>query len=219
MTELLPGMNLDISGYMSQFMFWGGWILFLLLWFGILAWIFVEYQYKIKIYVFKMTGTLTGGLTAGKPKKERVKWNKTKTGWIKRKPFFGKKGEIEPFSEKYMHGNVGYAFEMSDGTWIPVQISIRDDGSTGTIGAVPHHIRNWQSLQYKKNAIETRSDDDLKRQMLQQLGTVFICFIMVCVTVYFCYRITDSNLGAARNAFEAGIQTLTNKVGGVVPPG
>ena len=96
-----------------------------------------------------------GVFSIGKKKKNRFKWIKKRTAWKPMLPLFNKQ-EVEPFDSEYIYpGNQVYAFCLN-GEWIPGRVNIDKDEDTirAEINPVPYYVRNWQSLQHKKNAQE-----------------------------------------------------------------
>ena len=174
-------------------------------------------QFKYKLMYWDVVGGKIGmdkGLTIDKLKKNRFKWNKTKTAWIPMLPLFSRK-EIEPFEPKFIYpGKQVYAFKSGD-TYIPATIDLSGDG--GVISPIPYHIRNWQKLELKQNEAEFSKKtfwDDNKTILLGIIVIVSCCAI-AGLTVYWTYKFASggrSDIGALTKA----IQGLS-KVGGNMP--
>jgi len=75
-------------------------------------------------------------------------------------PLFNKK-DIEPFDQEFVYpGKQIYVFDLN-GAWIPGRINInKTEGKLrAEINPVPYYVRNWQSLEHKKNAQEFSEHD------------------------------------------------------------
>ena len=160
---------------------------------SVVGWIVYSWAtYTIKVEVFQLYGSGKDGVFSfGKPKMNRVKWIRNKTAWKKLFPLFNRK-EIEPFDDEYIYpGKIIKAFELND-EWIPIRINIgkEEDELRGELNSVPYHVRNWQSLQHKKHAIEFAMTDwwSDNKTMFTALIVCGLCLAAVCVTIYFTYE-------------------------------
>lgn len=149
-----------------------------------------------------------GVFSFGKKRKNRVKWIKNRTSWKRLFPFFNKK-EIEPFDSEYIYpGNQIYGFELN-GELIPGRINIDKDENKirAEINPVPYYIRNWQSFQHKKNAIEYAENNwwDQNKMFIYMLLAILFCCIMCVVTIYMSYQFATKgklDLGKITEAIE-----------------
>ena len=186
------GSNIDWFTIVGQFVYWiviviaglgvsaGGWLLYH----------FLSFPYKITIWPLYGSGK-DGVFSFGKPKANRIKWNKQKNAWIKLLPLFNKK-EVEPFDSEYIYPvkNI-YAFELNE-ELMPARININktEKRIRGEINPVPHAVRNWQSLQHKKNAIEYASEGwwDQNKAYVYMLLAIVFSLALCGVTVWLTYK-------------------------------
>lgn len=187
----------DISGYVDIiFGSWGGGIfqgiqyfLLLVLVFGVFGILYYYISFPYKVTVFPLYGSGKDGVfSIGRPKKNRVKWIKNKTAWKKMYPLLSRK-EIEPFDSEYIYpGKRIYAFELN-GEWSPGRINIQqtEEQLRAEINIVPYHIRNWQSMQHKRHAMEFSGNSFWDENKALFIGMIVSlgCLIAVCVTIYF----------------------------------
>lgn len=169
--------------------------------------------------VFPLYGSGKDGTFAiGKAKANRVKWaNKEKTSWRTMKPWFNKK-DIEPFDSEYIYqGNQIYAFELN-GELSPGRLNCGQDNEDkirGDIAMVPHYVRNWQSLQHKKNAQEFAEQDwwQENKYFVMVIVTAGLCLVMVGLTVYFTYQFATHGTQDMANLANAikGFATIPGK--------
>jgi hypothetical protein len=155
--------------------------------------------------------------SVGKEKNNRFKWIKNKTAWKKLWPLFNK-NEIEPFDSEYMYpGNKVYAFDFN-GVWIPGRINIgkTEEKFRAEINPVPHYVRNWQSLQYKKHAQEFAKHNfwEDNKQFIMAVVTVAICCAVCLGTIYFTYEFGVGGVENAGNLADALNNFGTNIVSG-----
>lgn len=172
--------------------YWLGIILVSALLIALLVVAYYYFTFNYSMLVFPLYGSGKDGVfSVGRPKKNRVKWVNKRTAWRKLKPYFNRKDE-EPFDSEFIYpGKKLYAFDLN-GNLIPGRINIKQ--SEGQIRAeinpVPHYVRNWQSLQHKKNAIEFAKHDwwtDNKALFI----TLIICGINLALcafVIWFTYK-------------------------------
>lgn len=147
--------------------------------------------FDLKVTVFPLYGSSKDGFfSVQKPKTNRVRWANNKTEWRRMWPLFTRKTE-QPFDSEYIYpGKQVYAFELND-SWVPgrVNIDTTEDKMRCYINAVPHHVRNWQSLQHKKHAQEFAQNNFWEDNKMFIMGviTVLICCACCLATVYLTY--------------------------------
>lgn len=191
--------QLNIFSVMTKLVFYGKWtlILALLSIIGYMVMHIVTFPYKMTIFPLYGSGR-NNNYSISKPRSNRVKWNKNKTAWVLMYPLFKGK-EIEPFDSDYIYpGKTLIAFEDS-GNILPGQVELTNinDSVTGCIKPVPYHIRNWQSLAYKKHAIEFASDNwwEQNKMLVYMIIAVGICCVLCGFTVYYTYQYATAGMG------------------------
>jgi hypothetical protein len=189
---------------------------------AVLAAIYFIYYYmgfNIKATIYPMYGSgKDGQFSFGPPKYNRYKWIKSRTAWAAMKPYFNGR-ELEPFDSEYIYpGNNITAFELN-GVLTPARINI--DKSEAEIRAhinpVPYYTRNWQSLQYKKNAIEFAKHDwwSDNKSMAMSLITCALCLALVGFTIWLIYKYAFGSMDNIKD-LTAAIQNI-GVVKGVLP--
>lgn len=209
----LPWADLTVNsaGMISKIFWWIGWSLAGLLLVGAMFCIFMYLQFNIKVDVWKLYGSGNEGqYSIGKKKKNRVRWIKKRSAWKALFPLFNKK-EYEPFDPEFMYpGKQIYVFDLGT-KWIPGRLNINKDKDTmkAEINPVPHSIRNWQSLEHKKNAIEFAEHNfwEDNKYFFMVLATAFLCLVMVGLTVYFTYKFASGG-NAAMSSLTSAIQNF-----------
>ncbi len=209
MATIIPGLdNVNWFPIIGQFVYWfsiimGGIIIVLVIFLG-----YYILQFKIKATVFPMYGSgKDGAFSFGKPKTNRVKWNRDRTSWKKLFPI-NNRLEVEPFDSEYMYPKDRiFVFELND-QWIPGRININktEDEIRAEINPVPYYIRNWQSLQHKKNAIEFAKQSwwEDNKHLMMTIMTVFACTALAGAVIYFTYQFAQGG--------RADIQILTEAI-------
>lgn len=218
----IPGMeNINWLGMFSQVIRWIGRII---LGVGITVGLYIAYlymQYNVKATVFKLHGSGKDGVFSfTKPKSNRVKWIRHRTSWKKMWPLMNRK-ELEPFDDEYIYpGNRIFAFELNN-EWIPARINLEkgEDKIRADLSPVPYYVRNWQSLEHRKNAEEFREHTfwDDNKHLIMAVISVGICCVFAGVVIYFTYQYA----GGGRESMDTlskAISGLTQRAGGV-PPG
>lgn len=157
--------------------------------------------YPMKLTYWPITGNINENVTADRPKKNRVKWNKHKTAWLTLWPLFNKK-EIEPFDSEYIYpGKNLYAFKYGE-VYLPAELSVMDvKNPQFQIKPIPYYIRNWQTVQLKQNEEEFRKKNfwEENKYFLMVMITAVACCAVVAITVYYTYQYAGSQLVQAKN--------------------
>lgn len=180
------------SGSFGSFVYWLGYGLLCVILMGILgvAYHFITFNYKVM--VFPIYGSTRDGIfSVQKPKTNRIKWIKNQTAWRKMWPLFNRK-DIEPFDAEFIYpGKRVYAFELNN-EWIPGRVNInKNEGEMrAEINPVPYVVRNWQSIQFKQNAVEYANPGwwDENKHLVLGVLTVLICIVGMLVAIYFTYK-------------------------------
>jgi len=160
----MPGQNvlsdalgaMDWGTLLSQTIYWVGWGLLSVIIIAAMIAVYMFMTYNIKVTQWKLYGSGKDGAFAfSTPKWNRVKWIKKRTAWRALLPLFNSK-DIEPFDQEYQYpGSRIYTFILNN-EWIPGRVNIdkTENEIRAEINPVPICMRNWQSLQHKKNAME-----------------------------------------------------------------
>jgi len=212
MADLIP---IDINwagmgGVGSTIAFWVGWSLVGVVLLGAMFTVYYMMQFTIKAEIFQLFGSGKDGVFSfAKPKKNRFKWIKKRSAWRPLFPLFNKK-EVEPFDSEYIYpGKKVYAFELNDNI-IPGRVNINktEEELRCEINPVPYYVRNWQSLQHKKNAIEYAEHNFWQDNKMLIMGVICvgICCVLCGATIYFTYKFAG---GGAE-----GMNTLANAIKG-----
>jgi len=204
-TGALGGMNW--AGMAGKVVLYLGYILFGGLITGVIGAIFYVLSFNVKADTWQLFGSGKDGQFAiGKKKKNRIKWVKKRTAWRAMMPLMNKK-DIEPFDSEYVYpGNQVYSFILNN-EWIPGRVNINKDEATirGEINPVPYYVRNWQSLEHKKNAQEFAEHNfwEDNKYFFMVIATAALCLAMVGVTVYFTYKFSTGGTAAMSNLASA----------------
>lgn len=150
----------------------------------------LSFSYKVTVYPIYGSGK-DGVFSVQKPKKNRVKWIKHQTAWRKMWPLFNRK-EIEPFDAEFIYpGKRIIAFELNN-EWVPGRVNIdKTEGQMrAEINPVPYFVRNWQNLQYQRNAVEYAAPGwwDENKHFVLAIVTVVICLATMLAAIYFTYK-------------------------------
>jgi flagellar basal body-associated protein FliL len=212
MAELIPGLGgINWFPIVGQFIYWTLIILVSLITLILVAILAYVLQFKLRVTEIPMFGSGTDGIfSVGKPKKNKVKWIKNRTAWRSLYPLFNKVNK-EPFDDEYIYpGNRLYAFSLNN-QWVPGRINITqtEEALRAEINPVPYYVRNWQSLEHKKNAEEFAKDDfwSQNKTLIMVILAVFACCTMAVLTIYFTYKFA----GAGR----ADISAITSMMQGL----
>lgn len=216
----IPGVEqINWGGVISQTMYWTGIILIAVIIIAAFVAIYYLTLFKIKATVITMYGSARDGtFSFGKPKKNRLRWNRGKTAWLSLFPL-GNKIEREPFDTEFIYpGKEVYIFELND-LWVPgrININVSEDDLRMDINPVPYYVRNWQSLTHKKNAIEFAKHSFWEDNKYFIMGTiaVLICCSLCGATIYFTYKFATGGT-AALSGLSQAINNMGN-IPGVVP--
>lgn len=208
----LSGMN--FTGMWVQVLFWVGYGLIGLLVLGVLVAIYYLLSFNVKANTWNLYGSGKDGVfSVSKQKWNRLKWINKKTAWRPLFPLFNKM-ELEPFDSEYVYpGKQVYAFVLND-KWMPGRINIDNTEETirCEVNPVPYYVRNWQSLQHKKNAKEFAEHNfwEDNKYFFMVIVTAVLCLVMVGVTVYFTYKFATGGNAAMSNLANAlrGFNTI-----------
>ena len=210
MAGLIPGMeniSINLAGQISQIIYYLGIILGSGLSIGTLYAVYYVSRFRIKATVFPLFGSGKDGVFSfGKPKMNRVRWVNNHTAWRSLFPLFNKKDK-EPFDPEMVYpGNRIYVFALGE-EWSPGRINIKqtEDEIRGEVNPVPHYVRNWQSLQHKKNAMEFAQHSfwEDNKTFIMTIVCVAICAALCLTTVYFTYKFTTTGVQQAGNVADA----------------
>lgn len=213
--------SIDFGGGLISALYWSGYIVLVLIILGMIFTLWYLLSFNIKVNVLPLYGSGKDGIfSVQKAKKNRVKWIKKHSAWRKMWPLFNRK-ELEPFDSEYIYpGNQVYAFEINN-EWIPGRINIQQTEKElrSQINPVPHFIRNWQSLQHKKDALEFASNNwwDENKPLIIAILTVAICCATCLISVYLTYKYLAP--GRADWASLLGAIRSVNTIPGVGPGG
>ena len=207
---LIPGMeniSINLASYVSQIMYWVGIILASFFSIGILYFIYHMQSFKIKATVFPLYGSGKDGVfSIGQPKGNKIKWVKKRTAWRSLWPLYNKIDREPVDSEMIYPGNRIYVFSLNQ-QWSPgrINISQTEEQIRGEINPVPFVVRNWQSLEHKKNAIEFAQHNwwEDNKYFIMGVIAVLICCILCGVTVYFTYKFATGGVQASSNLADA----------------
>jgi hypothetical protein len=209
---IIPGLeNINWFPIVGQFVYWISIILLGIVIITIFVMVGYLMQFRIKATIIPMYGSGKDGIfSVGKPKTNRIKWINNKTAWKSMKPFFNK-NEKEPFDDEYIYpGNRVIAFELN-GQWIPGRYNINqtEEGIRAEVNPVPYYVRNWQSIQHKKNAEEFAKQGfwNENKTLIMIILTAFACCAMVIATIYFTYKFAEGG--------RADISMLSNAIKGL----
>lgn len=180
------------GGMAAQVVYWLGYAIVVIVMLVVMYFVSNVLRFNIKVDEYPLYGSgNTGQFTVGKKKTNRAMWINNKTAWRSLYPLFNRK-DREPFPPEYMYqGRQAYAFNM-DGEWIPGKIDIQKSSTEmkAQLIPVPHYIRNWESLQYKKNAQEFAKQDwwSENRMIVMALIAVAVCCALGAFTVWITYK-------------------------------
>ncbi len=110
-----------------------------------------------------------------------------------------------------------YAFELNN-QWNPGRVNIgqEEDEIRASIDIVPYYIRNWQSIQHKKNAEEFAKQGfwNENKTLIMVIMTAFACSAMVIAVIYFTYKFAAggrADIGMLTNAIQ-GLQNIPGNI-------
>ena len=220
MVEIIPGLSgVNFMPMIARSIYWLGVVLFACI---ILAVLFLFYRkttFKMRATIWPLYGSGVGGdVYVGKPKYNRVKWNKNHTAWLTLKPFLNSK-EREPFDSSFIYpGNEIYGYELED-EWIPCKHDIHIDNAEANLKIVPHSMRAWQSQVHKRNAEKYAKIDfwSENKYLFITLGCVITCAVLCLGTIWLAYKFAQP-ASANMASLSSAIQNM-NVIKGVTPPG
>ena len=161
--------------------------------------------FKIKAEVVPLHGSSkNGALSFGRKKKNRFKWVENKTKWKPMYPLFTKT-TIEPFDPDYIYqGNKVIAFKLGE-DYIPGKYSFDEKNKHFNLSPVPYYIRNWQSLEYRKNQAEFSQNSfwEQNKYFIMVIIAAAICCAMVLGTAYLSYQFTQQGVAASSSLAES----------------
>lgn len=204
---------------MVQIATWIGWGLLMVFTFAIVYYLFYLLSHPYKLTIWSVYGSGTDGVfSIAKSRKNRARFNKDRTEWVLMWPLFKKK-IISPFDSEYIYpGKVCYGFDLN-GMIMPGRVNIKQEENEirGEVNPVPNHVRHWQSLQHKKNAIEYAEKNwwEDNKALVYGVITVFICCALAAATIYFTYQFVGPRLDGGIKAAGEVADALNNL--GVIP--
>lgn len=223
----MPNLPFNFSfspNIVAQLILWLGYACLALLVFGVVFVVYLLYQYKYKVVEFPLFAGGNGNLVVGKPKKNRIAWDKKKTCWKTLYPLFNKKSH-EPFSSEHIYpGDQIFAFKMGD-ELIPANLDLTkytdDKGKnkvTATLKPIPYYIRNWQIVEFQKNEIEFSKNDwwTQNKQLFWAMVTILGCLLLVGATIYFTFKFADQKANSIISALSQAAQNAGANIG--APP-
>ena len=214
----IPGIeNINFVGTLATIIYWLGYGLLAALIIFIFSIGFYWFSYPIKASVFPMYGSGKDGVfSIGKRKYNRIRWNKTRTSWIRMFPVF-KTVEVEPFDSEYIYpGKQVYAFELND-LWVPGRLNITqgEDEIRTEINPVPYSLRAWLTLDQKINEIDFAENNwwEQNKGFVYMLIAVALCCALCGGTVYLTYKFAAGGTGAMNNLADAirNVATIQGK--------
>jgi hypothetical protein len=207
----IPG--IDVTGWIpmiGQIVYWSVYAFIGMIMIGGMYFIYSWITFDHKITIWKLYGSGKDGIFSfDKPKTNKIKWIKKKKAWEMFWPLFNKK-EYEPFDSEYIYPGLNcYAFELNN-QLIPARINIKETEKTirAELNPVPYYVRNWQSLEHKKDQVEFAEKDwwQENKGFVYMLVAVAICCTLCGLTIYLSYKF----------AFDGrqDVQMLTNAIKG-----
>ena len=208
----IPGLEgMSLAPIAGQMAYWFS--IFLIMIVLVVGFIVIYYfiSFPINATVFPMYGSGKDNVLAvGARKKNKVKWINHRTAWRSMYPLFNKV-DRDPFDSEYIYPGKGkkkevYVFDFND-QWSPGRININqtEEEIRAKINPVPYHVRNWQSLQHKKNAIEFAKTDfwTENKGMFIMLGVVLFNLVLCGTVIYLTYKYAGGGREDARMISDA----------------
>ena len=101
-----------------------------------------------------------------------------------------------------LHDALPISFQLGQ-DYIPGCLNINQDENQkiqAEINPVPHYIRNWQSMEHKKNAVEFAKHDwwNDNKTLIMTIIAVAICAAMVLGCTYLTYKFVSIDAEATR---------------------
>lgn len=189
-------MILKTTGYVI-FALLVGFIVFGFYWFSL---------HKYKATIFPLYGAGKDDVfSVTKPYKNKFRWDKQRTTWIPLWPLFTRKA-VEPFDSEFIYPvNTVYAVDLN-GTISPMRININQTETEirAQLNPAPYYIRNWESLQYRKNNVEF-AEHTFWEDNKYMIFTIIICIAMmafVALMVWIVLKRLDVSIETARDVGE-----------------
>lgn len=185
---------------MVQIVTYVGYFLFFLVMLLVMGAVYYFMSFNLKGSITQLVGRMDGaGLAVGKTITTRVRKIKV-DGVEKWQPMWPLMNKIyhPVFEDKhiYRRGHIT-AFDVG-GKWIPMEYKITptEEILDISVNPVPNHIREWQSMKYKQNALDFAKTTfwDENKHFILGVITVFICCVITGVTVYLSLKFAAGNL-------------------------
>lgn len=204
--------SIDLStipwgGFLSKIMYWAGYAIVITIVIAVFyaIWWYTSYPYKMTYW--PVTGNVNGAVSADRPRRNKVKWNKAKTAWRVMMPW-GNKKEIEPFQPDHIYpGRNLYAFKLGE-AYLPAQLKL--DNGEFNIRPIPYSVRNWQMVELKQNEEEFKKKNlwEENKYFFMVIITAVACCAVVGVTVYYTYQYAQNNLAETASTVQRLAQTI-----------
>ncbi len=192
MAELIPGFGGFLEGSFSAIGYWIGYALLIVIVLGalIVGYYYMSFPYKINVITLMASGT-KDKYAVGRIKTNFAKPVRRGNAWRSMFPFMNNK-DREPIGNEFMYaGKKIFVYELN-GEWIPARILVNQDGEdlNVCVKAVPNHLKNWQEMENKKNAMEFANHDwwDDNKTVFTAMVVCLLCLAAACVTIYFTYK-------------------------------
>ncbi len=200
----IGGLTQNWGGVLSKMLMWVMFGLIIIIIFIGLAAVIFFFLHKYKVYEFHLYGAgREGDYAVGMLKKNRIRWSKDKKSWRTLWPLFNKK-MIEPFQPEHIYpGNTIFAIKTLD-RYVPMRIDIAGDLMARFV-SVPYHVRNWQSMEHKKNEIEFAKMGfwEQNKFFIMVIITIIICAIIAIATIWISFKFATGGVAATNGLTEA----------------
>jgi len=200
--------GVDFAGTFNTAMYWMGYGIGALMIIAVLAAFMYFMGFKYKMLYFPVRGNVNNNLTVDRAKRNKFKWNKSKTAWKPLYPLFNKQ-QVEPFKNEYIYaGNQLYAFKVGE-NYLPAELAVNEVNKFN-IMPVSYSVKNWLAGQMKQNEIEFRKKSmwDENKTVFLCLITVLVCMAAVVVTVYYTYQYAGGRLDTASSMFTQAVSSV-----------
>ena len=188
---IIPGMEgVNFAPVLAKTMYWMGIVILSIIILAVLWMAWRMSSFKIKVTVYPLFGSGIGNdVSIGKPKYNRVRWNKQHTSWQTMKPFMNQK-DREPIDPTFIYpGNCVNVYEIND-EWVPIKHEIDLEGAKGALKMVPHSMRAWQSQVHKRNAEKYAKIDfwSENKYLFITIGCVLACCALALGTIWLAFK-------------------------------
>lgn len=196
--------SIDWGGIIGKIMLYVGYALFGGIMAIILYSVFHLLSFNIKVHEIELVGSGTEeGLSVGKIRKNRFKWNRHKTHWKVLWPLMNRQ-EIEPFEDRFVYiGKQVYAFKLGN-HYVPgnVNISRKENKLIGSIDPIPHSVREWEAAKIRQFEEEfVKKGFWNENKMLISVMIVALILMAACVaTIWLSYKFATQGVDAASSA-------------------